>query len=76
MNRTNAVGISSVCGRVGSIIAPLLVGLQSQISWLPGSIFGALAILGAVVSLRFPETTGIDMMSTIEEAEDFYAGKW
>ena len=70
-----AVGVSSVVGRLGSIIAPMLVGLQDTVSWLPNTILGVLGVVGAVISLSFPETTGIDMMATVEEAEDFYQGK-
>jgi len=73
--RMQAVGVSSVVGRLGSIIAPMLVGLQDTVSWLPNTILGVLGVVGAVISLSFPETTGIDMMATVEEAEDFYQGK-
>lgn len=72
--RTNAVGCSSVVGRIGSIIAPLLLALQGKIAWLPNTILGALGIVGALMSFTFPETTGLDMMESIEEAERFYQG--
>merc|ERR1719427_920599 len=73
--RTNAVGISSVAGRFGSILAPLLLGLQDAIPWLPYTILGVLGVVGAAISLSFPETTGVDMMETVEEAEKFYKGE-
>jgi len=73
--RTNAVGISSVAGRFGSILAPLLLGLEAAVPWLPYTILGVLGVVGAGVSLSFPETTGVDMMETVEEAEKFYRGE-
>jgi len=71
--RTNAVGISSVFGRLGSIMAPLLLTLQNgSASWLPNTILGLLGIVCSFVAFAFPETTDMDMLETIEEAKMFY----
>nr|XP_009861187.2 organic cation transporter protein-like [Ciona intestinalis] len=70
--RSNGVAAGSVMARVGGIIAPFLIALQDDITWLPNAIFGVLAILAAFASLTFPETNGNGMMETIDEAEIFY----
>ena len=67
--------MSSAAGHFGSILAPLLLGLQDAIPWLPYTILGVLGVVGAAISLSFPETTGVDMMETVEEAEKFYRGE-
>jgi len=70
--RTNAVGLASVVGNVGSIVAPLLLTFKETVPWLPSTINCLIAVVGAMVTMRFPETTGVDMMGTVEEAEYFY----
>ena len=66
------VGISSAGGRVGGILAPLINSLYSSYSWLPYIIFGALGILQVITVFLLPETLGVPMLTTIEEAEEFY----
>ena len=36
------------------------------------TVFGLLAILAATLSLLIPETRNVDMMATMEQAEEFY----
>jgi len=70
--RGNALGVSSMASRWGSISSPYLIFLQDYVSWLPFTIFGAVALLAAFLTLFLPETKGVDMMQTMEEAENFY----
>ncbi|XP_078493967.1 organic cation transporter protein-like [Ciona intestinalis] len=70
--RSNGVGAGSFMARVGGIIAPFLIALQDDVTWLPNAIFGIFALLAGLASLTFPETNGHKMMETIEEAEIFY----
>jgi len=70
--RTNAVGVASMVGSTGSIVAPLILNYKRTIPWLPGTVDCLIATAGAVVTMQLPETTGIDMMSTVGEAEYFY----
>uniref|UniRef100_H2XXG9 Major facilitator superfamily (MFS) profile domain-containing protein n=1 Tax=Ciona intestinalis TaxID=7719 RepID=H2XXG9_CIOIN len=74
-NRTNGVGVGSTFARFGSILAPFILALQAYLKWLPNVIFGVAAAAAALLSYTLPETKGIDMMETIEEAERFYNGK-
>jgi len=70
--RANALGVSSMASRWGSISSPYLIFLQDYVSWLPFTIFGAVALLAAFLTLFLPETKGVEMMQTMEEAEEFY----
>lgn len=73
--RGNGIGFGSMSARIGSIISPAIIELQTFGDWLPNTVFGILAIVGGIVSLWFRDTTGMEMMETIEEAEMFYNGK-
>ncbi|CAG5110614.1 Oidioi.mRNA.OKI2018_I69.chr2.g4998.t1.cds [Oikopleura dioica] len=67
------VGLSSAGGRIGGILAPIINGLGKTTSWLPFVIFGALGIVQVITVFFLPETLGVPMLTTIEEAEEFYA---
>ena len=50
--RNSGVGLSSMGGRVGGMIAPQVAKLALapiSILWLPGIIFGVLTIIGGIV---------------------------
>ena len=40
--------------------------------WLSNSVFGVLALLAAISSFFLPETLGLPMPQTMEEAESYY----
>ncbi|CBY11054.1 unnamed protein product [Oikopleura dioica] len=67
------VGLSSAGGRIGGILAPIINGLGKTTSWLPFVIFGALGIVQVLTVFFLPETLGVPMLTTIEEAEEFFA---
>lgn len=69
--RNVAMGICSMLARIGSMVAPFVVTLQSTALWLPPVIFGAAPLLAAVLCLLMPETKGCDLMNTISEGENF-----
>ncbi|CAK8674818.1 unnamed protein product [Clavelina lepadiformis] len=70
--RSNAVGAGSFAARIGGIVAPYVISLQDYVSWLPNTIFAILGIAAGILSLFFPETNGVPMMETPQEAEEFY----
>ncbi|XP_017787309.1 PREDICTED: organic cation transporter protein-like [Nicrophorus vespilloides] len=68
--RNVGVGTSSMCARIGSIIAPYISTLNLYTAaWVSPVIFGILPILSAVVSFWLPETLNCKLPDTIEEAE-------
>ncbi|CBY35138.1 unnamed protein product [Oikopleura dioica] len=66
------VGLSSAGGRIGGMIAPLINGLGNKTSWLPFIVFGVLGLGQIFTAFLLPETLGVPMLTTIEEAEEFY----
>ena len=62
--RGTAFGLTSLCGRAGSFLAPLLSSVFGS-SFM--YIFGALGILSAVCSLLVRETKGELMADTTEQ---------
>ena len=69
--RNAAVGFSSMVGRVGSIIAPFVVQLKDESSWLPPFMFAVIPFLAFFVTMLLPETKGCELTTTIEEGEAF-----
>ncbi|CAK1588466.1 unnamed protein product [Parnassius mnemosyne] len=68
--RGSGASIIHICGYVATVISPYIVYLENFITWLPFVIVGAIAALGAVLSLALPETAGRDMPQTFEDADE------
>merc|ERR1719209_2246304 len=75
--RNACVGLSSMCGRVGAILSPYVasLGVLTGLPWLPMAVFAALASLSGLLTLLLPETLGLPLPSTIEEAEGMGRGE-
>ncbi|GBP82659.1 Organic cation transporter 1 [Eumeta japonica] len=69
--RNAALGVSSMMARVGSMVAPFIVGLNEVAEWMPPIAFGVMPIIAAVLCFFLPETKGCHLMTTIEEGENF-----
>lgn len=67
--RNIGVGTSSMCARIGSMLAPFVAGLSVVEPWIPPLIFGIIPLIGAVLCYRLPETLNCNLPDTIEEAE-------
>ena len=57
-----AVGLCSAGGRIGGTSLP----------WLPYAIYGSMSIFQVITVTRLPETLGKPMLTSIDEAEEFY----
>ncbi|XP_061706066.1 LOW QUALITY PROTEIN: organic cation transporter protein-like [Cydia pomonella] len=68
-HRHSFLGYSSMMGRIGSIISPLTPPLMVYWSGIPSMLFGAMAVISAVLLLSQPETLGTKLPDTIEDAE-------
>ncbi|XP_049803713.1 organic cation transporter protein-like isoform X1 [Schistocerca nitens] len=69
--RNAALGTSSMCARVGGIIAPYLNLLAGVWAPLPQLLFGVLTLIAGVLALLLPETLNKTLPDTIEEGEKF-----
>jgi len=67
--RTSAIGSASFLGRIGGIIAPWVGKLSEVHPYLPVTIFGANAVLAGLCAFFLPETQGLPLPYTLEEAE-------
>lgn len=71
--RNVGVGSSSMMGRVGAIIAAYVADIK--VIWLPSMIFGLITGLVAIMNFFLPETRGIRLPDTNEEAKNIKGGK-
>lgn len=69
-SRTAALGISSMCGRIGSMTSPYIGNLRSLLPSLPLVIFGVSAFISGLLILLLPETLGKELPANIREALD------
>ena len=56
-------------GRLGGIVAPLILVLKKYWQPLPLLIFGCSSVFAGTVALLLPETLGKSLPETIEEGE-------
>lgn len=68
--RSSLLSTCSMFGRIGSMTAPQVPILKKYWQHLPLVLFGATAVIASVLSLLFPETMGVPLPDTIEEAEN------
>ncbi|KAK4883226.1 hypothetical protein RN001_006545 [Aquatica leii] len=69
--RNIGVGTSSMCARIGSMLAPYVAGLALIEPWMPPIIFGVIPLIGAVLCYHLPETLNCKLPETLEDAEMF-----
>ncbi|KAF5284079.1 hypothetical protein FQA39_LY17128 [Lamprigera yunnana] len=69
--RNIGVGTSSMCARIGSMLAPFVAGLSSVEPWIAPTIFGAIPLIGAALCYHLPETLDCKLPETLEDAELF-----
>ncbi|XP_033637857.1 organic cation transporter protein-like [Asterias rubens] len=67
--RNIGFGIASICGRVGSILAPFIIYLEEYSSYLPLNIFGGLSLIAGILVVLLPETRNKPLPETMEDAE-------
>ncbi|XP_016941857.1 organic cation transporter protein [Drosophila suzukii] len=69
--RSSGVGLCSMIGRVGSIVAPLICDLDAYALWIAPLIFGLFSVLSMVGTIFIPETRGTLLPETLEDGENF-----
>ncbi|XP_053566832.1 solute carrier family 22 member 16 [Bombina bombina] len=66
--RSLAVGSGSMICRMGSVVAPFCVYLTDVWIFMPQLLVGIMAFLTGILTLMLPETLGMPLTNTIEEA--------
>jgi hypothetical protein len=64
-----------MAGRIGGIVSPFILEMGGSIPWLPPLIFGVVTISAGISLLALPETMGMSMLNTIQDANEFYVKK-
>ncbi|KAL1763890.1 solute carrier family 22 member 21 isoform X4, partial [Sigmodon hispidus] len=67
--RNMGVGVSSTASRLGSILSPYFAYLGTYNRSLPYILMGSLTILTAIITLFFPESSGVHLPDTIDQMQ-------
>lgn len=68
--RSGGVGMFSTFSRFGALLAPFVPLLKFIYDFLPLLLFGVVAFISGLLASQLPETLGIKLPDTIEEAEN------
>lgn len=68
--RSGGVGMFSTFSRFGALLAPFVPLLKFIYDFLPLLLFGIVAFISGLLASFLPETLGIKLPDTIEEAEN------
>ncbi|XP_066276613.1 organic cation transporter protein-like [Branchiostoma lanceolatum] len=68
--RNMGIGVVSMIGRAGGILAPFVALLAEYWAPLPLLTFGILSFLDGVAILALPETLGVPLPNTLEDSEN------
>lgn len=68
-HRQNGIGISSMCARVGGVLAPMLQVLRGVSPQAPMVLCGLCPLLGSALTLLLPETANKHLPDTVEDVE-------
>ncbi|GFO06263.1 solute carrier family 22 member 6 [Plakobranchus ocellatus] len=63
------MGVASMSARIGGIVAPLILDLDSVFGPLPLIVFGGLSILAGSLALLLPETAGKPLAQLPEDMD-------
>ncbi|XP_033254209.1 organic cation transporter protein [Drosophila miranda] len=69
--RSNGMGLCSMVGRIGGLVAPLINELSWYGAWITPLIFGIASILAVLGTIFLPETRGMPLPETLEDGEKF-----
>lgn len=70
--RNTAVGVGSMCGRIGGILSPQISKLGSFGGWVPNALVGLLGVIAGLICLSLPDSSKSDLLQTNEDADHFY----
>ncbi|XP_069127358.1 organic cation transporter protein-like isoform X3 [Argopecten irradians] len=65
--RNAGMGVSSMCARIGGMLAPQMLELKQVWGPLPLILFGGLSVSAGLLALLLPETAGKPLPQTIED---------
>nr|CAH0104624.1 unnamed protein product [Daphnia galeata] len=69
-SRGLTIGLCSTVGKVGGILAPVMSAIGAKNRSLPYIVFGCVNLIVGALSLMLPETKGLPIPATIQDAKD------
>ncbi|KAH8270841.1 hypothetical protein KR018_006821 [Drosophila ironensis] len=69
--RSNGLGLCSMLGRIGGVLAPMINDLSIYGKWITPMIFGIFSVLAFIGTCFLPETRGQPLPETLEDGETF-----
>lgn len=69
--RSNGLGLCSMLGRFGGLLAPMICDLAQIKDWITPLIFGIVSVIAVIASTYLPETRGFTLPETLEDGENF-----
>lgn len=69
--RSNGMGLCSMLGRVGGLLAPMICDLSHIKVWITPLIFGTVSVIAVFAASYLPETRGLPLPETLEDGENF-----
>lgn len=73
--RSQALGIASLFGRLGNVLATYTAYVYEKVPWLPGPLFGILSVAAGLLVILLPETHNRPLPQTIQEVEQWSSKK-
>ncbi|KAK4315039.1 hypothetical protein Pmani_013710 [Petrolisthes manimaculis] len=71
--RSLAVGQSSVCARLGSLLSPYINDILGKTSvWAPSAVFGIVSFVAAALTLTLPETRNAVLTESTKQTPKHY----
>merc|ERR1712071_605550 len=70
--RSTGLAINSFGARVAGFLSPWVLSMVSIKTWLPGLVFTVLGVASGCFAFMLPETRGQPLLTTLDEAEDYY----
>ena len=70
--RSTGYACCNIIARFAMIFLPTVMGSGGTIVWLPAALMGIVSVAGAMSTLLLPDTKGIDLLETLDDAEEFY----
>ncbi|CAL8399272.1 unnamed protein product [Arctogadus glacialis] len=65
--RQSGLGINSMCGRIGAILAPLIRLLQVYHPAIPMVLYGTIPLIGGLLCFLLPETLNMELQDHTEQ---------
>lgn len=73
--RGTGQGVTSAAARLATVSTPVIIAMQSTISWFPGIFMTVVGFIAAFVALNLSETAGVPMLQTFDDADRLYRKK-